>query len=64
MAHVAIWGISAISIALMLFRPFGVPEFVWTATGALLLCVTRLIPLKLAGYAVAEGLMSTYSSPE
>ncbi len=55
-AHVAIWGISAISIALMLFRPFGVPEFVWTATGALLLCVTRLIPLKLAGYAVAEGL--------
>jgi arsenical pump membrane protein len=56
MAHVAIWGISAISIALMLFRPFRVPEFVWTAAGALLICVFRLIPLKLAGYAVAEGL--------
>ncbi len=56
MAHVAIWGISAVSIALMLFRPFGIPEFVWTAVGALTLCATRLIPLKLAGYAVAEGL--------
>jgi len=56
MAHVAIWGISAISIALMLFRPFGIPEFVWTVAGALLLCVLRLIPLKLARYAVAEGM--------
>ena len=56
MAHLAIWVISAISIALMLFRPFGVSEFVWTAAGALLLCVFRLIPLKLAGYAVAEGM--------
>ncbi|WP_348262031.1 arsenic transporter [Telmatobacter sp. DSM 110680] len=56
MAHVAIWCISALSIALMLFRPFGVPEFVWTTAGALLLCVLRLIPLRLAGHAVAEGM--------
>jgi arsenical pump membrane protein len=56
MAHVAIWGVSAVSIALMLFRPFGIPEFVWTTAGALTLCATRLISLKLAGYAVAEGL--------
>jgi len=55
MAHIAIWTISAVSIVLMLFRPFGVPEFVWTAAGALLLCALRLIPLKLAGHAVAEG---------
>ncbi|MGC2616975.1 MAG: arsenic transporter, partial [Terracidiphilus sp.] len=41
---------------LMLFRPFGVPEFVWTAAGALLLCVLRLIPIRLAGHAVAEGM--------
>jgi arsenical pump membrane protein len=40
----------------MLFRPFGVPEFVWTTTGALLLCALRLIPLRLAGHAVAEGM--------
>ena len=55
MEHIAIWAISVVSIALMLFRPFGVPEFVWTAAGALLLCALRLIPLKLAGYAAAEG---------
>ena len=56
MAHVAIWSLSALSIVLMLFRPFGIPEFVWTTAGALLLCVFRLIPLQLAGYAVAEGI--------
>ncbi len=56
MAHVAIWGISAVSIALMLFRPFGIPEFVWTAAGALSLCILRLIPLELAGHAIVEGL--------
>ena len=55
MVHVAIWSISALSIALMLFRPFRIPEFVWTIAGALLLCVFRLIPLKLAGYAIVEG---------
>jgi arsenical pump membrane protein len=56
MTHVAIWGISAISIALMLFRPFRIPEFVWTTAGALILCALRLIPFQLAGHAVAEGL--------
>ena len=56
MTHILIWSISAVSIALMLFRPFGVPEVVWTAAGALLLCLLRLIPLRLAGHAVAEGL--------
>jgi len=54
--HILIWSISALSIALMLLRPFGVPEVVWTASGALLLCALRLIPLHLAGHAVAEGL--------
>jgi arsenical pump membrane protein len=56
MTHILIWSISAISIALMLFRPFGVPEVVWTAAGALLLCLLRLISWRLAGHAVAEGL--------
>ena len=56
MAHVLIWIISAASIALMLFRPFGIPEVVWTGAGALLLCVLRLIPLHLAGHAVWEGM--------
>src|SRR5579862_656520 len=56
MAHILIWTISALSIALMLFRPFGIPEVVWTAAGALLLCLLRLIPWQLAGHAVGEGL--------
>lgn len=41
---------------LMLFRPFKTPEVVWVSAGALLLCLLRLIPLALAGKAVAEGL--------
>jgi len=56
MAHILIWCISILSIALMLFRPFGLPEVIWTAAGALLLCLLRLIPWQLAGHAVAEGL--------
>jgi arsenical pump membrane protein len=56
MTHILIWGISALSIALMLFRPWGVPEVVWTAAGAVTLCMLRLIPVRLAGHAVAEGL--------
>jgi arsenical pump membrane protein len=55
-APVLIWSIAAASIALMLFRPFGLPEVVWTVAGASLLCLLRLIPLPLAGHAVAEGL--------
>jgi arsenical pump membrane protein len=54
--HVLIWAISAASIMLMLCRPFGLPEVVWTVAGAALLCLLRLIPLPLAGHAVAEGM--------
>ena len=56
MAHVLIWSISALSIALMLLRPFRLPEAAWVAAGAVTLCALRLIPLQLAGHAVAEGL--------
>lgn len=56
MAHVLIWTISALSIALMLLRPFRLPEVAWAAAGAILLCILKLIPLKLAGIAIAEGL--------
>lgn len=51
-----IWIIAAASIALMLFRPFGLPEMVWSIAGAALLCLLRLVPLRLAGHAIAEGL--------
>jgi len=56
MAHILIWIISAFSIMLMLFRPFNTSEVVWVSAGALLLCLLHLIPLALAGKAVAEGL--------
>jgi len=40
----------------MLLRPFRLPEVVWVGAGAILLCALRLIPLNLAGRAIAEGL--------
>jgi arsenical pump membrane protein len=47
--------IVAASILLMLARPRGIREVWWISGGALLLILLRLIPLKLAGNAVAEG---------
>jgi arsenical pump membrane protein len=54
-AHILIWSISILSIVLMLIRPWGIPEFIWTTAGALLLLVLRLMPKSLAGHAIAEG---------
>ncbi len=56
MEHALIWGIAAASILMMLFRPFRLPEAISTGAGALLLCILRLIPVRLAAHAVAEGL--------
>jgi arsenical pump membrane protein len=47
--------IAAVSILLMLIRPRGIAEVYWISGGAILLIALRLIPLKLAGHAVAEG---------
>jgi arsenical pump membrane protein len=54
-AHVIVPLIVAVSIALMLARPRGIPEVWWIAGGALLLIALRLVPLRLAGQAVAKG---------
>ena len=54
-AHVILPLIVAVSIALMLTRPRGIPEVWWISGGALLLIVLRLVPLELAGQAVAKG---------
>jgi arsenical pump membrane protein len=48
--------IVAVSIVLMLIRPRGLAEVYWIGGGAILLIVLRLVPLRLAGRAVAEGL--------
>jgi len=44
-AHVVLPLIAAVTIALMLTRPRGVPEVWWISGGTLLLIVLRLIPL-------------------
>src|ERR1700734_4051179 len=54
-AHVVLPCIVALSIVLMLVRPYGIAEAWWISGGALLLVALRLVPLKLAGQAVAEG---------
>ncbi len=54
-AHILLPLIVAISILLMLVRPRGVAEVYWIGGGALLLILLRLVPLKLAGQAIAEG---------
>ena len=55
-SHVVLLAIVAVSILLMLIRPRGLPEVWWVGSGALLLVLLRLVPLQLAGHAVAEGL--------
>ena len=54
-AHILLPAIVAFSIILMLVRPHGIAEVWWISGGALLLIALRLIPLKLAGHAIAEG---------
>jgi arsenical pump membrane protein len=54
-AHVVLPFVVAVSIALMLTRPRGISEVWWISGGALLLIALRLVPLKLAGQAVAKG---------
>src|SRR5665213_662417 len=53
--HILLVAIVALSILLMLMRPRGVPEYVWIGSGAALLVILRLVPLRLAGHAIAEG---------
>jgi arsenical pump membrane protein len=54
-SHILLALIVGISMLLMLIRPRNIPEVYWVGGGAILLIVFRLIPLKLAGRAAAEG---------
>jgi arsenical pump membrane protein len=56
LAHSLLLAIVALSILLMLLRPRGIAEVYWVGSGALLLLLLRLIPLKLAAHAIAKGL--------
>ena len=53
--HFLLIAIVAASILLMLVRPRGIAEVYWIGAGALLLVLLRLIPLGLAGRAIAAG---------
>lgn len=55
LAHILLPAIVATSILLMLLRPRDISEVWWISGGALLLVAFRLIPLKLAGRAIAQG---------
>lgn len=54
-AHIALLFIVILSILLMLIRLRNMPEVYWVGSSALLLALLRLVSLKLAGTAVAEG---------
>ncbi|HWE87301.1 MAG TPA: SLC13 family permease [Terracidiphilus sp.] len=54
-AHLLLIAIVLLSILLMLLRPRGIAEVWWIGFGALLLVALGLVPLRLAGHAVAEG---------
>jgi arsenical pump membrane protein len=56
MATIFILTIAAFSVLLMLIRPRNIPEVYWVGGGAALLVLLHLIPFRLAGHAVAEGL--------
>lgn len=51
-----IWIIALASILLMLFRPRNIAEYIWISLGAVVLVVTRLLPLRPAVHAIGEGL--------
>jgi arsenical pump membrane protein len=51
-----IWVISGLSIALVISRPFRVPEFVWAVGGAVLLLLLRLLTPAEGLAGVAKGL--------
>ena len=53
--HVLLGSIVAFSLLLMLLRPKNIAEVWWVSAGALLLLAFRLVPLRLAGKAVAQG---------
>jgi arsenical pump membrane protein len=55
LAHVLLPLIVVVSIVLMLIRLRGIPEVYWIGGGAFVLVFLRLVPLQLAGRAVAEG---------
>jgi arsenical pump membrane protein len=55
-AHLLLSLIVVLSIVLMLIRPRSIPEVYWIGGGVVLMLVLRLVPLPLAGRAIAKAL--------
>jgi arsenical pump membrane protein len=55
-SHVLLPAIVGLSVVLMLIRPRGIQEVYWIGGGVLLLLALGLVPVRLAGRAVGEGL--------
>jgi arsenical pump membrane protein len=55
-APILLIAIVVLSILLMLIRPRRIAEVYWIGGGAVLLVLLRLIPVELAGRAIAEGI--------
>jgi arsenical pump membrane protein len=51
----AIWAVAATATAGVILRPFGWPEFIWAAAGAVLLVVSGLLPVSAALAGVGRG---------
>jgi arsenical pump membrane protein len=56
LAHFLLLLIVGASVVLMLIRPRDIPEVYWIGGGVFLLLLLRLVPLQLAGRAVAKAL--------
>jgi arsenical pump membrane protein len=56
LAHLLLSLIVGLSIVLMLIRPRNIPEVYWIGGGVVLLLVLRLVPVPLAGRAIAKAL--------
>jgi arsenical pump membrane protein len=54
--RVVTWAIIALSVLGVILRPFRWPEFIWAATGAILLVALRLLPPAAAWDGVLKGL--------
>jgi len=55
-SHITVLALVALSIVLMLLRPRGIQEVYWIGGGVALLLALGLVPVRLAGRAVGEGL--------
>lgn len=55
LAAITVWLISITVIALILFRPRRIPEYIWATAGAFLLVLAQLVPWRQAIASIRQG---------